>query len=117
MFIIHMCNKKVQEKLCTEPKEPDQALEFAIAFEEGIKTQRVYGVQVSAETAKSSVKSEPVFALEKTNPREASDAEKITSPWNMSLFAWLRHCCKFCKSICHVDKCCNKKFPQRHPRE
>ena len=35
MFILHMTNKKVQEKICTEPKEPEQALEFAIAFEEG----------------------------------------------------------------------------------
>ena len=37
MFILHMNNKKVLEKLklCTEPKEPEQALKFAIAFEEG----------------------------------------------------------------------------------
>ena len=40
MFIIHMSNKKVQEKLCTEPKEPDLALEFAIAFEEGARGKR-----------------------------------------------------------------------------
>ena len=39
MFILHM-NKKVQEKLCTEAKEPGQALEFAIAFEEGVKRQK-----------------------------------------------------------------------------
>ena len=41
MFILHMNNKKVQEKLCTEPKEPEQALEFAIAFEEGVKRQKL----------------------------------------------------------------------------
>ena len=69
MFILHMNNKKVQ-KLCTEPKEPDQALEFAIAFEEGIKRQKAYGVQVSADPAKVSVKREPVFAVEKSNSRE-----------------------------------------------
>ena len=46
MFILHMTNKKVQEKLCTEPKEPEQALEFAIAFEEGIKRQKSYGTQL-----------------------------------------------------------------------
>ena len=38
MFILHMNNEKVQEKLCTEPKEPDQAHDVAIAFEEGIKS-------------------------------------------------------------------------------
>ena len=34
MFVLQMTNKKVQEKLCTEPQEPDRALEFAIASEE-----------------------------------------------------------------------------------
>ena len=70
MFILHMSNKKVQARLCTEPKETVWALEFAIAFEEGIKKQKVYGVQVSAEPAKTSVKSETVLAVEKANPRE-----------------------------------------------
>ena len=37
MFILHMNNKKAQEKLCTEPKEREQALEIAIAFEQGVK--------------------------------------------------------------------------------
>ena len=34
-----MINTKVQEKLCTELTEPVQALEFAIALEEGVKSQ------------------------------------------------------------------------------
>ena len=63
MFRLHMTNKKVQEKLCTEPKEPEQALEFAIAFEEGIKRQKSHGTH----TSKTSVKSEPIFAVERTN--------------------------------------------------
>ena len=29
--------KQVQHKLCTEPKIPKQALEFAVAFEDGLK--------------------------------------------------------------------------------
>ena len=87
MFIIHMSNQKVQEKLCTEPKEPDQALDFAIAFEEGIKKQKAF--QVSAEPAKASVKSEPVVAVVKTIPRECFRCGKATSPFNMSISAWL----------------------------
>ena len=47
MFILHMNNKKVQEKLCTEPREPEQALEFAIAFEEGVKRQKSYILQTT----------------------------------------------------------------------
>ena len=34
MFIPQMNDKKVKEKLCTESGEPEQALEYAIAFEE-----------------------------------------------------------------------------------
>ena len=33
MFILHMSNNKEQKKLCTEPKESDYALKFAITFE------------------------------------------------------------------------------------
>ena len=43
MFILHMRHKKVQEKLCTEPCEPEQALHFAIAYEEVVKRQNSYG--------------------------------------------------------------------------
>ena len=63
MFILHMNNKKVKENLCTEPKEQEQALEFAIAFEEGVKRQKAYESH-SSETPKTSIKSEPVFAAE-----------------------------------------------------
>ena len=65
-----MNNKKVQEKLCTEPREPDQALEFAITFEEGVKRQKSYGLQTT-ENPKIAVETEPVYAIEKSsNPRE-----------------------------------------------
>ena len=112
MFMLHMSNKKGQEKLCTETKEPNQALEFAIAFEEGIKRQKAYGVQVSAEPAKASVKSEPVFAVEKTNPRECfrcGDGNFTMEHVNFCMAN--NHRCKFCNLIGHVEKCCNKKFP------
>ena len=115
MFILHMSNKKVHKKLCTEPKEPDQALEFAIAFEEGIKMRKDYGIQVSAKPAKASVKSEHVFAVEKTNPRECfrcGEGNFIMELVNCCLAT--NHRCNFCELIGHVEKCCDKKFPQRH---
>ena len=38
-----MANKQVQEKLCTEQKDtPADALQFANAFEDGLKRQRTY---------------------------------------------------------------------------
>ena len=38
-FILHMGNKKAQENFCTAPKDSEQALEVAIAFEEKAKRQ------------------------------------------------------------------------------
>ena len=110
-----MNNKKVQEKLCTEPKEPDQALNFAIAFEEGVKRQKAYGTQL-AETPKTTIKSEPVYAVEKSNPREfyrCGEANFTMEHVNVCMAT--NHRCKYCKVIGHLEKCCSKKkFPQRH---
>ena len=114
LFILHVKNKKVQEKLCTEPKEHNQTLDFSIAFEEGIRRQKAYGVQVSAEPAKASVKTEPVFAVEKTNPRECFRCgEGNFTMEHVNFCMATNHRCKFCKLIGHVEKCCNNKFPQR----
>ena len=63
-----MNNKKVQEKLCVEPyKNPQDALQYAISYEEGIKRQKSMGV---AENSTVEVKSEPVFAVDRANKRE-----------------------------------------------
>ena len=41
IFVLNMSNKQVQERLCTEPKEDSAAaLQFAIAFEEGLRRQK-----------------------------------------------------------------------------
>ena len=40
-FVLKMANKQVQEKICIEPKDnPADALQFAIAFENGLKRQK-----------------------------------------------------------------------------
>ena len=53
-----MKNLTVQEKLCTEPKaNPQEALAFAIAFEEGTIRQKSYG------DTKPEIKIEPVCAI------------------------------------------------------
>ena len=44
IFVLNKANKQVQEKLCTEPKDnPNEALQFAIAFEDGLRRQKTYG--------------------------------------------------------------------------
>ena len=55
IFILNMKSPTVQEKLCTEPKaNPQEALAFAIAFEEGTIRQKSYG------DTKPQIKIEPV---------------------------------------------------------
>ena len=57
-FIQNMHNKTVQERLCTEPKEnPQVALRFAVAFEEGISQQKSF-------TGSNDIKKEPIFAID-----------------------------------------------------
>ena len=113
MFILHMYNKKVQEKLCTEPREPEQALEFAIAFEEGVKRQKSYTLQTT-ETPKN-MKSEPVYAVEKSqNSRECFRCgESNFTPDHIKNCTAVNYRCKFCKIAGHLEKCGNKKFPHR----
>ena len=44
--MLNMHNKAVQERLCTEPKNsPNEALQFAVAFKEGVKRPISYGSQ------------------------------------------------------------------------
>ena len=108
-----MNNKKVQEKFCTEPKEPEQALEFAIAFVEGVKRQNAYESH-SGETPKSNIKREPVFAVEKSNPRECFRyGDPNITMEHVKLCQAANYCCKFCKIVGHTEKCCNKNHPHR----
>ena len=114
MFILHMSNKKVEEKLCTEPKEPDQALEFAIAFDEGVKRQNAYETQLT-EPPKTTIKSEPVYAVEKSDPRKCYRCGEANFTMDHVNFCMAtNHRCKIYKIIGHLEECCNKKFPQRN---
>ena len=59
----------VEEKLCTEPKDnPNEALQFAIAFEDGLRRQKTYGYIAQ----EYKVKEEPVCTVggSKQNDRE-----------------------------------------------
>ena len=113
MFILHMNTKKVQGKLCREPKEPDQALEFAIAFEEGVKRQKTYGAP-APESTTSTIRSEPVFAVENANLRDCYRCGVANFTMEHVDFCMAtNHRCKFCKIVGHQENCCKKKFPQR----
>ena len=109
-----MSNNKVQEKLCTEPKEPDQVLDFAIGFEEREQRQKASGTQ-SVEPPKTTIKSEPVYAVEKSNPRECYRCgEANVTMQHVNFCMATNHSCKYCKIIGHLQMFCNKTFLQRH---
>ena len=68
VFILKMNNKKVQERLCVEPfANPQDALHYAISYEEGMKRQKSMGTSV---VDQHKVKSEPVFSVDKHNRRK-----------------------------------------------
>ena len=104
----------MQEKLCTEPCEPDQALELAIAFEEGVKRQKFYGLQTT-ENPRIAVQTEPEYAIEKSsNLKECFRCgDSNFTPDHIKKCTATNNRCKFCKIVWHVEKCCNKKFTQR----
>ena len=60
IFVSNMKNTLVQERLFTEPKDnPDEALKFAVAFEQGAQQKKTICVKTT------NIKEEPVFAVEK----------------------------------------------------
>ena len=109
IFVLNMSNKLVQEKLCTEPKDtPAEALQFAIAFEDGLKRQKTYGY-IGQEPK---IKEEPVCAVSGSgfNTREC---------WRCGAGNFTMEHLKFCKgpnAMCnycgrkgHLEKVCNQK--------
>ena len=65
-FIQNMNKKTVQQKLCSETKNnPQEAFQFAIAYEEGINHYRAF----EGGRAIKEIKNEPVCAVnERKNP-------------------------------------------------
>ena len=62
IFVSNMQNVTVQERLFTEPRDdPEDALKFAIAFEQGVHQKQAICVKPT------NIKQEPVAAIEKNN--------------------------------------------------
>ena len=73
-----MNDKQVQAKLCTEPKNtPAEALQFAIAFEDGLKRQKIYGYICQ----EPKVKDEPNCAVSSSNQENVGDVDQGISLW------------------------------------
>ena len=114
VFILNMNNKKVQEKLYAEPYDnPQNALQYAIFYEEGIKRQKSMSVGV-AESSKVAVKSEPVYAMDRANKRECfrCGAGNFTIE-HIKRCPATNHKCGYCDITGHMENCCNQKYPER----
>ena len=109
IFVLNVSNKLFQEKLCTEPKDtPAEALQFAIAFEDGLKRPKTYGY-IGQEPK---IKNGPVCAVSGSsfNTREC---------WRCGAGNFTMEHLKFCKgpnamgSYCcrkgHLEKVCKQK--------
>ena len=114
VFILNMNTKEIQNTLCIEPKEnPDDALQYAISYEEGVKSQKSLGKGMS-EPPKMAVKSEPVFAVEQANNRECFRCgEKGFTREHVNVCTATKHRCEYCAIVGHLEKSSNQKFPQR----
>ena len=104
-----MLSKQVQEKLCTKPKDnPLDALQFAIAFKDGLKRQKTYGY-ISQE---AKVNEEPVCAVSgnRQNNRECwrCGAGSFTLDYvKMCKAADAK--CNYCCRKGHLERVCNQK--------
>ena len=115
IFVLNMANKQVQEKFCTEPKEtPAEALQFAIAFEDGLKRQKSYGY-INQEPK---VKEEPICAISSNNnTRECWRC----GAGNFTL-DHLKRCkapeamCNYCGRKGHLERICNQKKKDTYPK-
>ena len=100
--------KQVQEKVFTEPKkDPAEALQYFIAFAEGLRGQKAIGQPSTS----AKIKGEPVFEVtRKGNRRECWRSGAV------SLTATHVEVCKaretnfnHCGIKGHFEKCCNSK--------
>ena len=77
VFIVNMRNTAVQERLCTEPRDdPEDALKFAIAFEQGVQAERTTLAKYCAS------KTNRYSQLQKTHQEAVIDAVQATLKWN-----------------------------------
>ena len=107
IFILNKKNLAVQEKLCTEPKTiTKDALDFAIAYEEGTLPQKSYG------ESKITIESEPVCAIAKMKDCLRCGEENFSIEHLKVCPAKVKNCNK-CGAIGHTGRVCRKPEKQQ----
>ena len=110
VFILNMRNAMVQERLLTEPKDsPEEALRFAIAYEQGVQQKRHIGKVVC-------IKDEPIFAVEGTRDCQRCGAKSFTMA-HLKICKARNEKCNKCQKVGHFAKFCRtKRFDTRPKR-
>ena len=103
IIVLNMENLAVQEKLCTEPKtSPKDALDFAIAYEEGTLRQKLCG------DTNVSIKSEPICVVTKKKDCLRCGTENFSvEHWKVCPAKGKK--CNNCGILDHFGRVCRKK--------
>ena len=108
VFKANMKNKKVQQKLCTEPKK---TIQFAISYEEGAMRQQSFD-----KLDKPNIKAEPNeinninTAVKRWGPtKTCSRCEAPFSPQHLKECKAIGITCMECGKKGHFAKCCQTK--------
>ena len=102
-FIQNMNNKTVRQRLCTQPKDtPDEALRFAVEFEESISQQRNFDGEAEK------IKNEPTCSIDERpkNPCTRCCLEFVRNHWSTCKAKNQR--CRNCGGIGHLARMCKK---------
>ena len=100
-----MNNKTAQQRLCTEPKEaPEEALKFAVAFEERISQQKRF-------SGGNETEAEPVYQINERvkNPCTRSGAEFTTN--HLQRCKAIKEQCRSCGENGHFARMCRRVKP------
>ena len=109
IFVSNMKNTAVQERLFTEPKDnPEEALKFAVAFEQGAQQKKTICLKPTTTTT---IKEEPVFAVEKTNECYKC-GEKAFVAGHQKICRAKNVQCRNCGKMGHYGRMCRIKQPE-----
>ena len=92
----------MQERLCTEPKEnPQEALRFAVVFEEGISQQKSF-------TGTNDIKKEPIFAIDNKEKNPCTRCGKDIVQTHLTICKAKNEKCRNCGITGHFMRLCKR---------
>ena len=97
--------------MCKVLKNPQDALQKAISYEDGIKRQESMGVGV-AKSSKVAIKREPVYAVDRIIKIESFRCGAGNFTEHVKRCPATNHNCEYCDIMGQMEKYCNQKYPE-----